>query len=239
MQSLGRTVVPSDLDDAASVTSGRSSVRSTGVRSRRPLEAIEQAGGRSRLTQEAIERSVAGSEVSRPTSISEAQTVLHELYVTMQRRQEHQPTALSAAATTIATGGGRSAPLFSPTPASPVTPVVEQLPSHVRDSVVNAFARTLGHTGSDDDAFEDRRRGHSHAGGGGGGGGEGSRSGRLAASASRVPAAGSLDVQPSWAAPITPRASASYVRAGYSLGAGAGFSGAAPPRSQRLSDWSQ
>ena len=76
-------------------------------------------------------------------------------------------------------------------------------------------------------------RGHSHAGGGGGGGGEGNRSGRLAASASRVPAAGSLDVQPPWAAPITPRASASYVRAGYSLGAGAGFSGAAPPRSQR------
>ena len=168
----------SDLDDAASVTSGRSSVRSTGVWSRRPLEAIEQAGGRSRLTQEAIERSVAGSVVSRPTSISEAQTVLHELYVTMQRRQEHQPTALSAAATTIATGGGCSAPLFSPTPASPVTPVVEQLPSHVRDSVVNAFARTLGHTvltgsrsvgpwaGGSDDAWVPNTQSQAHCGGG-------------------------------------------------------------------------
>ena len=143
--------------------------------------------------------STAASVVSQPTSVSEAQTVLHELYATMQRRQEHQPTAISAAAASLAAGGGRrSAPLFSPTPASPATPTVEQLPAHMRERLTTAFERTL--TASHDYAEDGIVRG-------------GGRS-RPSLAGRRMPSsAGGDALTHAWAAPQTPPASPSpYAR---------------------------
>jgi hypothetical protein len=77
--------------------------------------------------------------VDAPTSVSDAQTMLHELYASMQQRQgEPQP------------GGGRasraSASSFhSPRgpPSPPALAHVEQLAPHVRERLASAFERSV------------------------------------------------------------------------------------------------
>lgn len=77
--------------------------------------------------------------VDAPTSISDAQTMLHDLYHSMQR-QHQQPAGLSPAV--------RDPPFSPPMPstAPPTTPAPPtEFPAHVRSRLAAAFERSVGH----------------------------------------------------------------------------------------------
>ena len=77
--------------------------------------------------------------VDAPTSISDAQTMLHDLYHSMQR-QHQQPAGLSPAV--------RGPPFSPPMPstAPPTTPAPPtEFPAHVRSRLAAAFERSVGH----------------------------------------------------------------------------------------------